>query len=70
MRAVLFEEVYGLKAGAVEAARASLEARFKAAPPTRDGLVRSGVSPHAPYSVSPELFRAAQAIASVRPTAL
>jgi cytosine/adenosine deaminase-related metal-dependent hydrolase len=55
LRGVIFEETLGLAPEASRQALASLEARVAEDVP--DPLLTSGVSPHAPYSVSPELYQ-------------
>jgi aminodeoxyfutalosine deaminase len=65
VRVRLFEEVLGLSCDAAAKGRALLEQRIGGVA-SRDGLLAWGVSPHAPYSVSPDLFRAATAVARER----
>ncbi len=55
LRAVIFEEVLGLAPERSHAALQELEDRFARAAP--DPLLTCGVSPHAPYSVSHQLFQ-------------
>lgn len=62
VRAVVFEEAIALDPRRAAAAEKALRARLAAS--GRDGaFVRRGVSPHAPYSVSADLFRLALATA-------
>ena len=60
LRRVLFEETLGLAPAAAGPALASLEARLGRL--GYDPLLTRAVSPHSPYSVSPDLFRAAAAL--------
>ncbi len=55
LRRVVFEETLGLSSAAAGTALCSLEARLNGLEP--DVLLTHGASPHAPYSVSPELYR-------------
>jgi cytosine/adenosine deaminase-related metal-dependent hydrolase len=55
LRKVVFEEVIALQPERAIEMESALERRLMHVEP--DGLLTSGVSPHAPYSVSPELFR-------------
>jgi cytosine/adenosine deaminase-related metal-dependent hydrolase len=55
LRKVVFEEVAALQPDRAGEMESALERRLVQVAP--DGLLTSGVSPHAPYSVSPELFR-------------
>jgi aminodeoxyfutalosine deaminase len=56
LRRVLFEETLGLAPAAAGAVLATLKTRLDRL--ASDPLLTHGVSPHAPYSVSPDLFRA------------
>jgi cytosine/adenosine deaminase-related metal-dependent hydrolase len=56
LRKVVFEEVISLLPEKVNETLSALKSRLENAQP--DGFLSSGVSPHAPYSVSPELYRA------------
>lgn len=55
LRRVVFEETLGLSASGARTAFSSLEARLDGLEP--DELLTHGASPHAPYSVSPDLYR-------------
>lgn len=63
LRGVVYREILGLAPGEAvarsEAARADIEAMRRAA---RGGLLRIGLSPHSPYSLSEELFRECRAM--------
>jgi cytosine/adenosine deaminase-related metal-dependent hydrolase len=61
LRKVVFEEALSFLPENVNQSLASLQARLKRG--RRDKLLRIGVSPHAPYSVSRELYRAIAALA-------
>ena len=61
LRKVVFEEALSFLPENVNQSLASLQARLKRG--RRDKLLRIGVSPHAPYSVSPELYRAIAGLA-------
>lgn len=61
LRRVLFEETLGLGPAAAEPALASVKLRHSRL--EADPLTTRGVSPHAPYSVSPDLFRAVAELA-------
>ena len=56
LRKVVFEEALSFLPEAASQTLASLQARLKRG--RRDKLLKIGISPHAPYSVSPELYRA------------
>jgi aminodeoxyfutalosine deaminase len=56
LRKVVFEEALSFLPESVNQTLASLQARLKRG--RHDKLLRIGVSPHAAYSVSPELYRA------------
>jgi cytosine/adenosine deaminase-related metal-dependent hydrolase len=57
LRRVVFEEALALSPGQADAALSQLNLLFEKADP--NPLLAHGVSPHAPYSVSPELYRRA-----------
>jgi cytosine/adenosine deaminase-related metal-dependent hydrolase len=61
LRKVVFEETLSFLPESANQSLASLQARLKRG--RRDKLLRIGVSPHAPYSVSPELYRAVAGLA-------
>ncbi len=61
LRKVVFEEILGLAPSKAQSALAALEDRFASLEPTP--LLTQGVSPHAPYSVSPDLYRGAAELA-------
>jgi aminodeoxyfutalosine deaminase len=62
-RQILFLEVLGFKSGMVEEALNRVTSIFTSHNPKGD-LLQLGLAPHAPYSVSPELFRELKKIAS------
>ena len=64
LRRVIFEEVLALSPADAGTAMTQLEARLNAATP--DPLLTQGISPHAPYSVSPELYRRTAELARLR----
>jgi aminodeoxyfutalosine deaminase len=61
LRKVVFEEALSFLPESVNQTLASLQERLKRG--RRDILLSMGVSPHAPYSVSPELYRAIAGLA-------
>lgn len=63
VRGVAFQEVFGPDPAQAAAAAADLATRLAALAPEATPLVRLGVSPHAPYSVSDALYRAVAALA-------
>ena len=58
VRGIVYQEVFGPDPTQCEAALAGLRAKVTALRADETSLVRVGVSPHAPYSVSDALFRA------------
>jgi len=64
LRKVVFEETLAFLPERADQALEALEARLDSVEP--DPLLASGVSPHAPYSVSPDLFRSSTQLASWR----
>jgi cytosine/adenosine deaminase-related metal-dependent hydrolase len=64
LRRVIFEETLGLAPEGCAQALASLESRIEVDRP--DPLLTTGLSPHAPYSVSPQLFRGVAELARQR----
>ena len=63
---IAYLEVFGPHPDQCEEALAGLERRTAAVAPFARGRVRLGISPHAPYSVSGRLFRAASAWARAK----
>jgi aminodeoxyfutalosine deaminase len=61
LRRVIFEEAIGLSPGQADASLSSLKDRLSVTNP--EALFVHGISPHAPYSVSPELYRRMAALA-------
>ena len=55
LRKIVFQEVLGLLPEKVAEGAAGLDARLESVSP--DSLLTYGISPHAPYSVAPELYR-------------
>jgi len=55
LRKIIFEEMIALSPAKLGESLARLHGRLAAV--EQDELLRSGVSPHAPYTVSPELYR-------------
>jgi aminodeoxyfutalosine deaminase len=64
LRKVVFEEVLGLSPDAAPEISARLEVRLDQVVP--DPLLTSGISPHSPYSVSPQLYKAVAELARTR----
>lgn len=57
MRGIVFQETFGPDPSQAEASEAELRRQIDELLPTATDLVRVGVSPHAPYTVSDELYR-------------
>ena len=64
VRGVMYQEVFGPEPGQARSALRELEGRVAALRRADTTLVRTGISPHAPYSVSDDLFSAAAAMAA------
>lgn len=65
-RGIVYHEVFGQRPEDAGAALDGLAARLDALAPLATPLVRLGVSPHAPYTVSDALYRGAAALARDR----
>ena len=63
VRGVCYREVFGPDPAQCERAIAELRAKFVAMRARETALVRAGLSPHAPYTVSDALYRATAALA-------
>lgn len=64
VRGVMYQEVFGPDPAQCAASMAELRAKVDALRPRETALVRAGISPHAPYTVSDTLFDAAAAYAA------
>jgi cytosine/adenosine deaminase-related metal-dependent hydrolase len=63
VRGIMYQEVFGPDPDACDEALASLRRKIEAHRANESALVRLGVSPHAPYTVSDRLFEAARDLA-------
>jgi 5-methylthioadenosine/S-adenosylhomocysteine deaminase len=63
VRGVMYQEVFGPDPGACDDAMASLRQKLDRHRAAESTLVRVGISPHAPYTVSDRLFEAVAALA-------
>ena len=72
VRGIMYHEVFGPDPAICDAALAELDMRVTALRADETDLVRIGVSPHAPYTVSDDLYRAvaAYAVANSLPIAM
>ena len=64
VRGIMYQEVFGPAASAADAAMDDLRARVDRLKPHRTPLTRLGISPHAPYTVSRELYESVAAYAA------
>lgn len=63
LRGIVYQEVFGPDPAQADASMAELRERLNELLPLETELVRVGISPHAPYTVSDELYRAATRLA-------
>ena len=63
VRGIMYQEVFGPDPDACDEAMASLRRKLDGHRATESALVRLGVSPHAPYTVSDRLFEAVRDLA-------
>src|SRR5580765_5320448 len=66
VRGVMYQETFGLDPASCDAAIRDLETRLATLTPQQTDLVRLGVSPHAPYTVSDALYAATARLARER----
>jgi cytosine/adenosine deaminase-related metal-dependent hydrolase len=66
VRGIMYQEVFGPDPSHADAAMRELEDRIEKLELERTDLVALGVSPHAPYTVSDRLYRAAAEFANAR----
>jgi len=66
VRGVMYQETFGPDPSQVNIAMKDLETRVRELEPAQTDLVRLGVSPHAPYTVSDQLYDATARFASER----
>jgi len=66
VRGIMYQEVFGPDPSHADAAMRELEERIEKLELERTDLVALGVSPHAPYTVSDRLYRAAAEFANAR----
>jgi cytosine/adenosine deaminase-related metal-dependent hydrolase len=59
VRGVMFQETFGSASEQCDSSMATLRARVAELEPMQTDLVRLGISPHAPYTICDELYRAA-----------
>jgi 5-methylthioadenosine/S-adenosylhomocysteine deaminase len=66
VRGIMYQETFGPDPASCDAAIRDLETRLAALTPQQTDLVRLGVSPHAPYTVSDALYAATARLARER----
>jgi 5-methylthioadenosine/S-adenosylhomocysteine deaminase len=66
VRGIMYQETFGPDPSHATAAMTELESRVRELEPRQSDLVRLGVSPHAPYTVSDELYDASARFAKKR----
>jgi len=58
LQGIAYQEVFGPAESQADEAIADLQKKIDAYRPAQTDTLRVGVSPHAPYTVSPKLFQA------------